>query len=616
MRDAYSRLAAIITAWRFRLRHVLHGSTPGRRRLATQVVRRVAMRSPLLPAMLVFLLMLLCGAAWAGQKQPVSRPLFGKVTDALGRPIADATVTLQTYGGLTVAHAITDAQGVFRLPESKDGAYSLMTRKKGFKAAARVIVLPESAGKPLDLVLESQKALTVPVRASRIRAQNGLSETGTNKYTLTARDIANLPEGEATPLNEVLLQMPGVALDQNQEIHIRGEHMGIQYEMNGILLPLDINNEPTFTQLLNSYFIKSVSLIDGIVPAQYGYRTSGVIQIQTKDGCDGGHNNLMIYGGMYDTVQPSFELQGCHGKFSYYLTGLYLHSSLGFSSATPGHEPIHDTTDQGQGFAYLTYAPGPSTKLSLISGMTLAASEFPDRPGLPPLYKLSGVNPATYPSTAIDSGLDQQDYYGVMALNGVIGPNADYQIAYAAHYNTQTFNPDPVGDLIYQGISTRAFNSDFSNTIQGDVTYRLGDAHTFRDGFYFGEYGVESDNSSLVFRLGQNGNQIPPYVPIRVRTNLNKINLLYGAYVQDAWHLTEKLTANFGTRWDRVDGFALGSQFSPTLNLVYKARPDTTLHTGFARNFQVPNFQNISAGTNQLFKDTSGGVGVPVNTTI
>ena len=130
--------------------------------------------------------------------------------------------------------------------------------------------------KPLELVLESEVALNVPIKASRVRAQNGLSHTGNSKYTMTAEDIGNLPAGEATPLNDVLLQMPGVALDQNQEIHIRGEHAGIQYQMNNIMLPLDINNDPTFTQLLNSYFVSSVSLIDGVLPAQYGYRTSGV----------------------------------------------------------------------------------------------------------------------------------------------------------------------------------------------------------------------------------------------------------------------------------------------------------------------------------------------------
>jgi hypothetical protein len=122
----------------------------------------------------------------------------------------------------------------------------LVTRRIGFKQGTMILVLPQSSGKRLGLVLESLEALTVPVSASRIRAQNGLSASGTKKYTLSARDISNLPEGEATPLNEVMLQMPGVALDQNQEIHIRGEHMGIQYQMNGILLPLDINTNPTF----------------------------------------------------------------------------------------------------------------------------------------------------------------------------------------------------------------------------------------------------------------------------------------------------------------------------------------------------------------------------------
>ena len=360
---------------------------------------------------------------------------------------------------------------------------------------------PEGPGKHLVVTLESQQALTVPVSASRIRPQNGLSASGTNKYTLTARDIANLPEGEATPLNQVMLQMPGVALDQNQEIHIRGEHMGIQYQMNGILLPLDINSDPTFTQLLNSYFVKSVSLMDGVLPAQYGYRTSGVIDIHTRDGCDGGQNEFTIYGGQRDTVQPSFELGGCQGNFSYYLTGLYLQSNLGLSSAVPAPDPIHDAVQQGQGFAYLTYALNAATKLSLISGMTVASNQFPNQPNQTPEFQLEQVNPALHPSSAINSSLEQQDYYGVLALNGVIGANADYQLAYTAHYNEETFNPDPVGDLIYQGIASKVFTSDLSNSLAGDLTYRMGTAHTLRGGFYFGEYGVESDQRSQVFPI-------------------------------------------------------------------------------------------------------------------
>ena len=136
------------------------------------------------------------------------------------------------------------------------------------------------------------------------------------------------------------------------------------------------------------------------------------------------------------------SLGGCSGKFSYYLTGVYTHSNLGLSSATRGPDPIHDGTNQGQGFAYLTYSISPTTQLSLITGMTVASNQFPNVPGETPEFKLSGVNPADFPSTDIDSTLDQQDYYGVLALNGALGPNADYQLAYTMHYNRENFNPD------------------------------------------------------------------------------------------------------------------------------------------------------------------------------
>ncbi len=550
--------------------------------------------------------MILGGAARASQKQSVARYIAGTVKDALGRPIAHATVTLQSVGGHTIAQAITDDRGLFRLPQGKAGTYALVSRKKGFKPGTMIIILPKISGKHLDLVLEAQEALTVPVSATRISAQNGLSASGTNKYTLSARDIANLPEGEATPLNQVMLQMPGVALDQNQEIHIRGEHMGIQYQMNGILLPLDINSDPTFTQLLNSYFVKSVSLMDGVLPAQYGYRTSGVIDIHTKNGCDGGHNEFTISGGQRDTVQPSFELGGCDGNFNYYLTGLYFQSNLGFSSAVAAPDPLHDAAQQGQGFAYLTYELNPATKLSLISGMTVASNQFPNQPNQTPEFQLDHVNPALHPSSAIDSGLDQQDYYGVFALNGIIGSNADYQVAYTAHYNRQTFNPDPISDLIYQGIASNVFTSDFSNTFAGDLTYRLGAQHALRGGFYFGEYGVESDQRSQVFPIlmGQ-----PETTPISVSANMNRINLVYGVYLQDTWQITDRLSLNIGSRWDRVTGFTINSQFSPALNFIYKAQKNTTVHAGFARNFQIPNFQNVSSGIFKLFAGTTGADG-------
>jgi hypothetical protein len=300
--------------------------------------RRVALSSL---ALLLCLQLCAIGAS-AGQKQTIVQPVAGTITDALGRPVPGVVVKLQSGDGRTIAQSTTDDHGQFRLSESISGTFALVTRRKGFRPATRIIVAPSNAAQHVEIVLESEAALTLPVSVSRFRPQNGLSQAGTNKYTLTAKDITNLPEGDATPLNQVMLQMPGVALDQNQEIHIRGEHMGIQYQMNGIMLPLDINTDPTFTQLLNAYFVKSVSLMDGVLPAQYGYRTSGIIDIHTKDGCEDGQNDLTISGGQRDTAQAAFQLGGCGGKFSYYLTASF--SNPTWASAQPCPRPTRFTT--------------------------------------------------------------------------------------------------------------------------------------------------------------------------------------------------------------------------------------------------------------------------------
>ncbi|HYA35222.1 MAG TPA: TonB-dependent receptor, partial [Candidatus Binataceae bacterium] len=547
---------------------------------------------------------LTANVAFAGSK-PANTSVSGSVVDSLGHPIAGATVVLSRPDGHEAARATTDENGLFRVTNLAAGVYSVRVGKTGFKPASSIVVLPRDAAKAQQLVLESEDALTLPISASRLHPQNGLSSSGANKYTMTAKDIGNLPEGESTALNQVMLQMPGVALDQNQEIHIRGEHMGIQYEMNGIMLPLDINTDPTFTQLLNSRIVKSASLIDGVLPAQYGLRTSGVIDIHTRDACDGSPNEVTISGGQRDTAQGSFQFGGCGKEFSYYLTGTFLQSNLGFSSAIPAPDPIHDAVTQGQGFAYLTYAATPTIKLSLMSGTTLSFNQFPNQANLPPQYQYDDVNPAQYPSSAINSGLNLQDYFGVLAINGALGLIADYQLAYSAHYDSQSFYPDPISDLIYQGIASNVFTSDLSNTLQGDLTWRAIASHSIRGGFYLAEYGVESDQTSQVFPI-ESGQ--PLTLPISVSANLNKINVVFGFYLQDTWQVTDELALNFGTRWDRVTGFTVDSQFSPTINFVYKPRADTIMHAGFARNFQPPNFQNVSSGIYKLFAGTTGAV--------
>ena len=261
--------------------------------------------------------------------------------------------------------------------------------------------------------LARRTALTLPVQASQIRAPNGVSTTGANRYTVTAQDISNLPRGDNTTITDVLAQMPGVAIDQNQQIHIRNtEGPQFQYQINGVMVPLDINTNPPFISMINPMFIKQLSLLDGILPSRYSYATGGVVNIQTKDGCEQPGGSVSMYGGQRNTVQPSFQYGGCDGNFSYYISGLYSQSNTAFSSATPAPDAIHDHTNQGQGFGFFTYNLTPTTRLSLITSVAASNNQLPNRANLTPQFQLTGVS--NFPSADINSFLNFRDYLGIL----------------------------------------------------------------------------------------------------------------------------------------------------------------------------------------------------------
>ncbi len=240
----------------------------------------------------------------------------------LGRPLTQVKLELRDRNGATIAHATTDRAGRFKIAPAKPGVYSLVAVKPGFNPANKIVRFPRSAGETISMTLEAKTALSLPVQASLIRAQNGVSTTGANKYTMTAQDISNLPRGENTTITDVLAQMPGVAIDQNQQIHIRNtEGPQFQYQINGVMVPLDINTNPPFISMINPMFIKQMSLLDGILPSRYSYATGGVLNIQTKDGCEQPGGSVSMYGGQRNTVQPSFQYGGCDGHFSYYVSG-------------------------------------------------------------------------------------------------------------------------------------------------------------------------------------------------------------------------------------------------------------------------------------------------------
>ena len=101
---------------------------------------------------------------------------------------------------------------------------------------------------------------------------------GATSYNFSPQALQAIPQGENAPLSQVLLQAPGVAQDSFGQIHLRGEHANVQFRLNGVELPEGLS---VFGQVIAERFAHSLRLITGALPAQYGFQTAGVVDIQT-----------------------------------------------------------------------------------------------------------------------------------------------------------------------------------------------------------------------------------------------------------------------------------------------------------------------------------------------
>src|SRR5215831_10954518 len=209
--------------------------------------------------------------------------------------------------------------------------------------------------------------------------QTILAPSGTAPYQMTQEAIESLPQGENTSLDRVLLQAPGATQDSaaSGNLHVRNEHANVQYRINGIMLPDGVG---AFGQILDTGIVGKLALITGALPAQYGLRTAGVVDIQTKASAFDNTGKVSVYGGSHDTITPSAEWGGTVGSTQYFVSGRYFGSDLGLENPTSSSNAIHDHTDQGKGFAYVSTVIDPTLRLTYMGAAAYSHFQIPDRP--------------------------------------------------------------------------------------------------------------------------------------------------------------------------------------------------------------------------------------------
>jgi outer membrane receptor protein involved in Fe transport len=443
--------------------------------------------------------------------------------------------------------------------------------------------------------------------AARQQIQPGL---GATTYTFTPEDLTNIPQGENAPLNQVLLQAPGVAQDSFGQIHLRGEHANVQYRLNGVELPEGLS---VFGQTIENRFAQSLSLITGALPAQYGFQTAGVVDIQTKTGLSSPGLSLEMYGGSWNWLEPSVDYGGHDGPVDYFITLDGLHNQRGIENPTSSYNAIHDTTNQFHGLVDVNGIIDPDTRISLILGGFDGSFQIPNNPGQSTLGL--NVNGTTiFNSANLNENQTESTIFAVLSLQKHID-TIDLQVSLFNRTSTLHFTPDAVGDLLFNGIAQQASRRDVATGVQGDGSWRINDRHTLRAGFLAQLEQGSADTLSGVLPVNTSGAQTST-TPLLITDNQNSTGGMYGVYVQDEWRLLPTLTLNYGARFDMVEEFTHESQLSPRANLVWKPVTNTTLHIGYARYFVPPPYEALSPESIARFLGTTAAPEVTQDDTV
>ena len=199
-----------------------------------------------------------------------------------------------------------------------------------------------------------------------------------------------------------------------------------------------------------------MAVVTGALPAQYGLRTAGVVDIQTRMGTAEPSGEVGIYGGSHGTLSSNIQYGGVNGNTQYFFTGRWLQNNLGIENPTSSVEAIHDQTQQEKFFSYVSTVLPNNSRWTMMTGAADGHYQIPNNPGQPVRYSSAPIphlGSNRFRFCKLNENQLEQNYYGVLAFQQSTA-FADYQFSYFSRYSSLHYTPDLIGDLMFNGIAT------------------------------------------------------------------------------------------------------------------------------------------------------------------
>ena len=350
------------------------------------------------------------------------------------------------------------------------------------------------------------------------------------------------------------------------------------------------------------------------MPAQYGYRTAGVVDIRTRGSNIENGGNVSVLGGSRGHGEASLDLGGTSGAWSGFLTSSFLRNDIGIESPTAERNAIHDTTRQQKAFGSISNVIDANSRISFLFGTSNNRFQIPNVPGQTPDFAIDGNPPID--SARLDARQNEKNAFQILTYQASPTDRVDYQVSLFHRYTDVAYQPDPIGDLVFNGVAAQVLRRNEAFGLQGDFGLHL-DRHAHAAGRRVRAARALHDDADVDRVPGRRRRQPDQHHAVRdPRRHAPFAGLTYGLYLQDEWRPTSALTINTGARFDHVATVSNEKQWSPRIGLSYDLSKSTRLHVGYARYFTPPPTEKIDTTSVAKFIGTTNALPSDADTSV
>jgi len=488
-----------------------------------------------------------------------------KVTDPGGLGVK-ATIQIVCEANQYRNTLWTDDQGDLDVQRLPYGIYQLTITQPGFAEVSESVEIRSSI--PTEYAIQLKlpslnQSVTVKAADTLIDPDQAGSVSQVGSERIQDR-VGSIP---GRSLQDLVNSQPGWLYEGNAVLHPRGSEYQTQFVVDGI--PLTDNRSPSFGPEIEADDVQSMSLYTAGIPAEYGRKMGGVIEVNTlEDAQQGLHGEIVLSGGSFDSGGAFAEGQYVWGRNTFGLsasgsmTDHYLNPVVPenySNSGTLGDFSVHYERD-------LT----PKDRVSFIVRHELSRYDIPNELVQQAAGQLQTAD--NFETMGIVSYRHTFSSHAVANLRGMVRDNAN-------DFNSNA-NSTPIE--VFQ------HNRFREGYFKGDITINHG-RHEIKAG-------VESDNIFLHENLSyiiSDPTQFDDGTPPTFSFLASRPDLEQSAFVQDQIRLGD-WNVSAGLRWDHYQLLLNRQAVDPRFSIArYFPAAGLVLHFSYDRVFQTPSFENI-----------------------